>query len=512
MLILQKYRIDLLYQSKHEVETLLAKFGYFPVWQYDGSGNPYTYLICPINTEIATNDTLIPGSDPTYKLYLAHMFGLGGASSILITFTYIETIDLHLNGPSKFTRTVNGNNVTVVQTTSVPEGEGTRTYVCTVVFNTSTGTHTITNTSTYQDSHTTSTTTSTTDPTTGETTTTTETIDSQTGDETTSTTTYDENGTMTGSSTHTDYGSGGSYDSLQTYYDDGTISQDHDQTTNTDGSSVAHTTNYDENGDPTDGNTQWVDTSQNQNTQSYEYDENGDPYVSGYDINTENNPNGGETLNNPIDTGVLAFDGRDFDIHLKAKFYWNNLQYNNVGGGKFKAKVNPILNLSAEDANHKVNGFLVLFLTGNTETSNYYTFTGSPVTGNSTYPTLTRVNKYLNDSASTVYNVNWHQQLSNVNACLGLANGATGNGTFIFDIQARSNVFTIVMKNASGSIIGKTVTKSNPNGQANLNFGNASFADVTVELGHWDSVVDGTEYSFVYEVIEFNVTKLPENP
>ena len=501
---LAKFKIATTYSNRHQTEEYINDiFGQNVVWEYDDEQH-----MCFCNILLSLDDDF--GEVSTIGLSKLNLLGNN------VDCDYVGTLDLPLNGSSRIERlgSVGGNeNMNQIrQIIEVPEGDGIRTYIFTVVFNNLTGEVTTSNTSTYRDTYVEEITITTTDPETGETTSTTTTTNSQTGDETTSTTTYDENGTMTGSSTHTDYGDGGSYDSSQTYYDDGTISQDHDQTTNTDGSSVAHTTNYDENGDPTDGNTQWVDTSQNQNTQSYEYDENGDAYISGYDINTESNPNGGETLNNPINTGVLAFDGRDFDIHLKAKFYWNNLQYNSLGGGKFKARVNTILNLSAENENHKVNGFLVLFLTGNTDSSNYYTFTGSPVTGNSTYPTFTRVNKYLNDAASTVYNVNWHQQLNNSNACLGLANGATGNGTFTFDIQARSNVFTIVMKNASGNIIGKTVTKSNPNGQANLNFGNASFDDVTVELGHWDSVVDGVQYSFVYEVLEFNVTKLPENP
>ena len=62
-----------------------------------------------------------------------------------------------------------------------------------------------------------------------------------------------------------------------------------------------------------------IDTSGNENTQDVEYDENGNTTVTGYSIDTTSNPNGGETISGGLDTGLIAFDGRGFEIHLKVK-------------------------------------------------------------------------------------------------------------------------------------------------------------------------------------------------
>ena len=114
-----------------------------------------------------------------------------------------------------------------------------------------------------------------------------------------STTNYDENGNITGSSTN-------------------------ETINNSDGSSTSTTTNYDENGDPTDGESTATDTSGNVNTQTIEYDENGDPTVTGYTIDTSDNPNGTKTYNGDgVNTEYYALDatqGFIMDIHFTIDF------------------------------------------------------------------------------------------------------------------------------------------------------------------------------------------------
>ena len=114
-----------------------------------------------------------------------------------------------------------------------------------------------------------------------------------------STTNYDENGNVTGSSTN-------------------------ETINNSDGSSTSTTTNYDENGDPTDGESTATDTSGNVNTQTVEYDENGDPTVTGYTIDTSDNPNGTKTYNGDgVNTEYYALDatqGFIMDIHFTIDF------------------------------------------------------------------------------------------------------------------------------------------------------------------------------------------------
>lgn len=144
------------------------------------------------------------------------------------------------------------------------------------------------------------------------TTTTTETTtDPNTGESSTSTTTVinnqDGSSTSTTETTITDSG--------------GNVVGTSQSETNTasDGSSSTTTTNYDANGDPTSGSNNTVDTQGNSNTQTLEYN-NGVPYVNGYTIDTSNNPGGGETLNNSnIDTGMIVFDGKGFEMNLVFK-------------------------------------------------------------------------------------------------------------------------------------------------------------------------------------------------
>ena len=79
--------------------------------------------------------------------------------------------------------------------------------------------------------------------------------------------------------------------------------------TNSDGSSSSTTTNYNADGDPTSTENNEVDTQGNSTTQEIKYDENGDPVVTGYDIDTTNNPNGYKNFNGDgANTEYYAFD------------------------------------------------------------------------------------------------------------------------------------------------------------------------------------------------------------
>ena len=158
------------------------------------------------------------------------------------------------------------------------------------------------------------------DPNTGDVTTTTTTTetDPETGStivNTTSETTHDDGTTSSTVQETTSNQDGSSSSTTTTTNSDGTSSEN-TTNTNADGSGTSTTTNYDENGDPTSGSTANTDTSGNVNTQDVEYDENGNSTVTGYTINTSDNPNGGETVSGGVDTGFIAFDGRPFTIHM----------------------------------------------------------------------------------------------------------------------------------------------------------------------------------------------------
>lgn len=182
---------------------------------------------------------------------------------------------------------------------------------------------------------TTTTTTEVTDPSTGETTTTqTEVTEHSDGSTTTTqseTTTYDDGSSETTSTTTNSNGTSSSTtsttsapdpetgdvttESNTTYYDENGDSTGTSETTlvnHDDGSSTSSTINYDTNGDPTTAENQDIDIDGNSSVQNITYDSNGDPIVSGYDIDTSNNPDGEKNFNEDgVNTEFYGFDEVD---------------------------------------------------------------------------------------------------------------------------------------------------------------------------------------------------------
>ena len=139
-------------------------------------------------------------------------------------------------------------------------------------------------------------------------------LDGSSSETQSSTTAPDENGTtVTTSST--------------VFYDENNEpmgTQSSTLTSNEDGSSSQTTISYDVNGDPTDKTNQDVDTSGNVNTQSIEYDNSGNEIVTGYVIDTTNNPEGSKSFNaDGLNTEYYAFDlthGFVLDFHFTIDF------------------------------------------------------------------------------------------------------------------------------------------------------------------------------------------------
>ncbi len=146
--------------------------------------------------------------------------------------------------------------------------------------------------------------------------TTTETVvDIETGEVTTTTTTTTENqdGSSQVSTECVYYNENGEIEGSTT----------NETTKNTDGSSTSTTINYDENGDPIDKTNEKVDTSGNVDTQQIEYDENGEEVVTGYDIDTSDNPDGVKKINGEeVNTEFYAFD-TTHAFELMLHFYYD---------------------------------------------------------------------------------------------------------------------------------------------------------------------------------------------
>lgn len=94
---------------------------------------------------------------------------------------------------------------------------------------------------------------------------------------------------------------------------------------NSDGSYDSTSTTYDENGDPTDTTNISGDTSGNVSTQGIEY-ENGEPVVTGYTVDTSENPDGEKVYNaDGVNTEYYAFDlTRGFVLHIHFYINFNN--------------------------------------------------------------------------------------------------------------------------------------------------------------------------------------------
>ena len=193
---------------------------------------------------------------------------------------------------------------------------------------------------------TTTTTTTETDPSTGETTTTevisttntdgsstqtvTETIENQDGSSTSTTITNNSDGSRSETSTTTsapdEHGSTTSSSTTENFNETGefTSSSVNTTTENQDGSSTSATTNYNSGGDATDSTYQNTDVNGNNSTQQVAYDENGDPVVTGYSIDTSDNPDGEKSFDEDgVNTQFYGFDeveGFVLNIHFTIDF------------------------------------------------------------------------------------------------------------------------------------------------------------------------------------------------
>lgn len=195
-------------------------------------------------------------------------------------------------------------------------------------------------------------------------------------------TTTNENGITTGSYSYAQHPNGSTTSSESTYDENGNLTNEHNTTQNpdgshsdqtiiydSDGSSEGHTTNYDSNDNPVSGENQWNDPLGNQNTQTIEYDSNGDPEVVGYEIDTSGNTSGtGETLEESLNTGFIAFDGKSFTIDADFEFACNDL-----GTTYFKTLLSALETAS----NGTYNGFYIRNggIDSTVSSSNNYKFT-----------------------------------------------------------------------------------------------------------------------------------------
>ena len=313
-----------------------------------------------------------------------------------------------------------------------------------------------------------------TDPNTGATTitttTTTTTTDSQ-GNTTTSTTTSETTTNQDGSSTQTD------------------------TTQNSDGSSQSVTTNYDENGDPTDTTNVNTDTQGNVNTQDITYDNNGDPVVTGYNIDTTGNNDGGETLTDGLDTGVIVFDGHDWTATLKATILFNDIT---PASTQF-----PIINVSSRGDDNKLDGafFLATRQTSGMGSSVYNESGTQLSTTTSSNPTLKwRIQSYLGGSLQN--GIDFYYKNGTRPYYTNRFGSKTATLTLTYKmIYTNSNHQLVTEIYASDG----TTILAKPRSESVITF-SRTLTDVTFEIGQAVNV-SGTELKTKLEIINFNIEK-----
>ena len=310
----------------------------------------------------------------------------------------------------------------------------------------------------------------------------TETTTNQDGSTTTTTTDAQGNTTTTTSTSET------------TTNQDGTSTQV-DTTQNSDGSSESTTINYDENGDPTDKTNETVDTSGNINTQNIEYDNNGNEVVTGYDIDTTNNPNGGETIQDGINTGVIVFDGHDWTATLKATILFSDIT---PASTQF-----PLMNVSSRGDDNKLDGafFLVTRQTSGMGSSVYDENGTQQSTTTSSNPTLKwRIQSYLGGSLQN--GIDFYYKNGTRPYYTNRFGSKTSTITLTYKMvytESNHQLVTEIYAADGTTILAK------PRSEAVITF-SRTMSDITFEIGQAVNV-SGTELKTKLEVISFNIEK-----
>ena len=160
--------------------------------------------------------------------------------------------------------------------------------------------------------------------------TTTSTVTALDGSSTSTSTTQNQDGTSSQTqSTTTAPGQDGSTStsSTTTFYDGNGASmgtRSASRTDNSDGSSTSTATDYNASGDPTGTVNESVDSSGNASTQNIGYDEGGNQVVTGYSIDTSDNPSGEKLFNQDgVNTQFYGFDsveGFTMSLHFTIDF------------------------------------------------------------------------------------------------------------------------------------------------------------------------------------------------
>ena len=206
---------------------------------------------------------------------------------------------------------------------------------------------------------------------------------------------------------------------------------------------------------------------------------------------TDTGNNGITVPNGGIDTGIIAFDGSDMEIELKARYTYSSFPASGMA---------PVLNLSVYE-NNQLNGVL-LGVTMNSQGTAYdETGTSLSVRSNNKAAKF-RLNKYENGEITS--GIDYYHQLG-TNAYYS-NRFSTRSSTFDITVKLHyhNQAFTSEIYYNNG-IIAKLQLASSGAADRTLPF-TSSLANATIQLGKW---VDrnGNSSELHFNVLEFSVNK-----
>ena len=201
-----------------------------------------------------------------------------------------------------------------------------------------------------------------------------------------------------------------------------------------------------------------------------------------------NTVNGVPVPSGGLDTGVLAFDGSDFVVTLKAKFTFSNCT----------TSIAPIINASKKDPD--VNGVLIYEFR---EPKAGYGHTASGSNVNPPFNKF-RYGKYENSSSkgNVDYNIAKNVTGGSSNNRYGY-NASTPTVTLTIKLYCTNGVFTSEIYDDSGTLLAK------PYNNTSYSFANldSSFDNVTIVIGEYEGFGSGVVYRHTFDILEFSVLK-----
>ena len=217
---------------------------------------------------------------------------------------------------------------------------------------------------------------------------------------------------------------------------------------------------------------------------------NGTTVVTGYEIDTTGISGGVSLPSGGIDTGVLVFDGYDFEATLKATFTFSQITTSSA-----------VINMSAND-NNDMHGIVVLITRATSGMGTAYNESNSTIGNvNSNNPAVKfRYNKYENGAVVGSASQDFYSSQGNTAYSSNRFGTKSTTFTLIFKIKKQNNVFSVEIDNDSGTVVAK------PKNSTTITF-NSITNDVTFEIGHWKSV-SNNEGDCPMKIISFEIHKI----